>query len=138
MIGTPDRLTGDDLLAFAGIPPAVALAIPKEQQFAEKVHAYTFPWSGRVNTRTKDLVDLVMLVERGIPDAAAIRAALVVTFVVRGTHPLPEALAAPPDAWYVEFVLMATEAGTSTTDYMVAFELLERFWTENELSRAVA
>lgn len=51
VVGEPERLTGDDLLDFAGIGPAVAFAIPKAQQFAEKVHAYTFPcgWGGRPN-----------------------------------------------------------------------------------------
>jgi hypothetical protein len=70
LAGEPERLAGDDLLAFAGIPPAAVMAISRPQQFAEKLHAYTFPWAGRLNTRTKDLVDLVLLIERGIPDAA--------------------------------------------------------------------
>ena len=47
LVGEPERIVGDDLLSFAGIPPAAVLAISKPQQFAEKVHAYTFPWSGR-------------------------------------------------------------------------------------------
>src|SRR4029077_10903350 len=89
----PERLTGDDLLEFAGIAPTVVLAIPKPQQFAEKAHAYTFPWSGRPNTRTKDLVDLVLLIERGLPDVERIRAALAVIFGTRGTHLLPAELA---------------------------------------------
>ena len=55
VVGAPERLTGDDLLGFAGIEPATVLAIAKAQQFAEKVHAYTFPWAGRVNTRHRAL-----------------------------------------------------------------------------------
>lgn len=35
VFGEPERLTGDDILGFAGIEPAVALAIPRPQQFAE-------------------------------------------------------------------------------------------------------
>ncbi len=60
VLGEPERLGGDDLLAFAGVAPASVLALPRAQHFAEKVHAYTFPWVGRTNTRTKDLVDLVL------------------------------------------------------------------------------
>lgn len=71
-IGEAERLTGDDLLAFAGIDPVEVLAIPEPQQFAEKIHAYTFPWKGRVNTRTKDLVDLILLIERGAVDVAGV------------------------------------------------------------------
>ena len=35
VVGSPERLTGDDVLEFAGIEPASVLAIPKSQQFAE-------------------------------------------------------------------------------------------------------
>ena len=88
-VGEPERLTGDDLLWFAGVGPATVLAISKAQQFAEKLHAYTFPWSGRLNTRTKDLVDLVLLIELGRLEVGDIRSALLATFSARGTHPLP-------------------------------------------------
>lgn len=130
VVGEPERLTGDDLLDFAGINPAVALAIPKPQQFAEKVHAYTFPWQGRLNTRTKDLVDLVLLIERGPPAAADLRAAVAATFAARGTHPVPGGLPPPPDAWRVDFPGMATEAGLSAADLREAFAVLDRFWAE--------
>jgi hypothetical protein len=136
LVGEPERLAGDDLLSFAGIPPAAVMAISKPQQFAEKLHAYTFPWSGRLNTRTKDLVDLVLLIERGIPDAARIRSALRATFAARGTHPLPASLNAPPGAWAVDFPAMAIEAGLSTSDYLEAFSILEAFWTAGALGPA--
>src|SRR5438445_510711 len=88
VVGDPEQLTGDDLLDFAGIGPAKVLAIPKPVQFAEKAHAYSFPWSGRLNTRTKDLVDLLLLIERGPLDLEQLRLALKATFETRGTHPL--------------------------------------------------
>jgi hypothetical protein len=133
VMGEPERLTGEDLLAFAGIGPATALAIPTAQQFAEKLHAYTFPWSGRRNTRTKDLVDLVLLIERNPPEAAALRGALAATFSTRATHPLPRALPPPPEEWGTEFVGMAREAGLSTTDYLEAFARLDGFWLTHRL-----
>lgn len=64
LTGVPEQLTGEAVLEFAGIPAAMVLAVPKAQQFAEKVHAYTFPWQDRTNTRTKDLVDLALFIER--------------------------------------------------------------------------
>ena len=134
LVGAPELLVGDDLLAFAGIGPAAVLAIPKSQQFAEKLHAYTFPWAGRLNTRTKDLVDLVLLIERGLPDIAQIRTALLTTFTTRGTHPLPKSLPPPPVAWGREFPGMAEEAGLSTREYLEAFAILERFWDEHSLA----
>lgn len=134
LVGEPERLAGDDLLSFAGIGPASVLAIPKAQQFAEKLHAYTFPWSGRTNTRAKDLVDLVLLIERVPPAAGDVRRALAATFTTRATHPLPKALPPPPDAWATEFSGMAAEAGLSTTDYLDAFAVVERFWAVHGLS----
>jgi hypothetical protein len=133
VVGEPDRLVGDDLLQFAGIGPVTALAIPTAQQFAEKVHAYTFPWSGRLNTRTKDLVDLVVLIERGLPDPDDIRTALQATFSTRGTHLLPAKLVPPPKEWAADFTLMAHEAGISTGDYLDAFLKLGAFWTHHAL-----
>lgn len=136
IVGEPEKLTGDDLLDFAGLSPAVAYAIPRAQQFAEKVHAYTFPWSDRVNTRTKDLVDLVLLIERGTLDVGGVRAALAATFDTRHTHPLPEHLLPPPDDWAIDFPGMAEEAGLSTTEHLAAYATLSEYWELNMLGKS--
>jgi hypothetical protein len=134
IIGGPERLDGDDLLAFAAIPPPIALAIPKAQQFAEKVHAYTFPWTDRENTRSRDLVDMVLLIERGELDHYAVRRAVHETFAHRRGHEVPPALSPPPRAWAAEFPAMAAEAGISTTDLDKAFSILESYWSQFRLS----
>jgi Nucleotidyl transferase AbiEii toxin, Type IV TA system len=131
LVGDPERILGDDLLSFAGIPPAEVLAISKPQQFAEKVHAYTFAWKDRLNTRTKDLVDLVLIIERGLPNAPEIQSVLTITFAARATHPIPERLQPPPETWARDFPAMAIEAGLSTSDYLEAFSLLDAYWTAN-------
>lgn len=128
LTGSPDSLYGEDLLAFAGIAPATALAIPRAQQFAEKIHAYTYPWTDRTNTRSRDLVDLLLLLERDAPDAVDIRAAVNATFSARHTHPIPELLAAPPSAWVDEFAAMAAEVRLLTTDLDAGFAKLLAFW----------
>jgi hypothetical protein len=87
VFGETETLIGDDLIGFAGIEPAQARAIPKAQQFAEKVHAYTFPWTDRENTRSRDLVDLVLLIERGDLDPAVIRDAVVETSIAYRRRP---------------------------------------------------
>jgi hypothetical protein len=128
VIGEPETLTGEGLLAFAGLEPARVLAIPRTQQFAEKVHAYTFPWTDRVNSRSKDLVDVVLLIEMGLLDLAKVRAALEGTFATRNTHVLPKSLPRPPESWRADFATMAAEARLSTTDYLEGFAIFERFW----------
>lgn len=135
VIGTPDQLIGDDILDFAGIRPAHAWAIPRAQQFAEKVHAFTFPWNDRLNTRTKDLVDLVLMIERGPPSPAELQSALRATFSTRATHPLPDTLPSPPDHWAVDFPTMAAEAGLSTADLVAGFQIVQAFWSAHSLGK---
>jgi hypothetical protein len=56
-------LEGRDWLGFAGIAKARLPAISREEQFAEKLHAYTLPRTGRPNTRVKDFVDMLLLMD---------------------------------------------------------------------------
>lgn len=128
VLGAPEQLVGGDFLAFAGLQPAVALAIPRAQQFAEKAHAYTFRWTDRENTRTKDLVDMLLLIERGALDPGELQAALRATFETRDTHALPPELPRPPAAWKDDFAAPAAEAGLSTADLAAAFDLVASFW----------
>lgn len=104
-----ETLSGRDWLGFAGIASANFLAVSPEEQFAEKLHAYTLPRSGRENSRVKDLVDLVLLIERTRLDTVRLPAAIRETFRRRKTHEVPPALIAPPASWTRPFAEMAAE-----------------------------
>jgi hypothetical protein len=104
-------LEGRDWLGFAGLPKAKMPAISREEQFAEKLHAYTLPRQGRPNTRFKDLVDLVLLSVSGTLDAARVRESITATFRRRATHPVPATLPPPPEAWREPFAELASECG---------------------------
>ncbi len=106
-----ESITAPDWLAFANVPAPKVSAISKEQQFAEKLHAYTLPRQSRQNSRVKDLVDLVLLIELGQLNMTRIKSALVATFERRGTHPLPKEFPDPPKDWGHPFKLLAEEAG---------------------------
>jgi hypothetical protein len=58
-------IEGRDWLGFGGIMPPSFPILSREQQFAEKLHAYSLPRGKRVNTRTKDLIDMVLLINQG-------------------------------------------------------------------------
>ena len=81
-----------------------------EQQFAEKLHAYTLPRSN-MNTRVKDLVDMVLLFESGKLKPLATAEAFKLTFERRSTHEIPLSLTAPPADWQLPFDSMASECG---------------------------
>jgi Nucleotidyl transferase AbiEii toxin, Type IV TA system len=95
-------------LEFAGIKGPRVLMIPREQQFAEKLHAYTLPRS-TANSRVKDLVDLALLIESGGLATERIQEAVSLTFQRRGTHVLPSVLLPPPADWKRRFEALAEE-----------------------------
>jgi hypothetical protein len=121
-----ESLSGRDWLGFAGIASAIFPAVSPEEQFAEKLHAYTLPRVGRENTRVKDLVDLVLLIERTKLDAASLPKAIRETFRRRNTHEIPVALASPPASWSRPFGEMAGECGIAA-DMEEHFGMVQQF-----------
>jgi len=86
-----------------------------------------------VNTRTKDLVDLVLLIERGRLKPDEVQEALHPTFLRRNTHPLPVDSSPPPESWRIDFPPMAVEARLSTEVVQEAFAILTTYWSANQL-----
>lgn len=128
VVSEPEWVKGHDLLAFAGIPPARIALLPREQQFAEKLHAYTLPRGGNLNSRVRDLIDLVLLIEQGLPDAPVVFKAVRATFHRRRAHPVPEVLEPPPQTWEGPFSQLAEDIGLDHKQARSAFEVLFKFW----------
>ncbi len=84
-----DRIVGEDWLGFAGIPTIAVPTLSTEQHWAEKLLAYTLPRDGATSSRVKDLVDLVLLIERQSMSPTRINVAVAATFARRGTHAVP-------------------------------------------------
>jgi hypothetical protein len=127
-----ESLSGRDWLGFAGVASTVFRAVSPEEQFAEKLHAYTLPRVGRENTRVKDLVDLVLLVERTSMNAARLPKAIGETFQRRKTHEIPPALASPPASWSKPFSEMAVECGLEPK-MEKQFEVVAQFFSSLSL-----
>ncbi len=134
VIGEPEPLTGEDFFEFAGLSAARALAIPKAQQFAEKIHALTYPWTDRTNTRVKDLIDLVVLVEHGALEPEQVRAAVTATFAARKTHAVPARLPDAPDSWEREFASLASEVGLALPDAAAATAIVRGYWDSHGIA----
>jgi len=115
-----------DWLAFAQILPPRVPMVSREQQFAEKLHAYTLPRPVSPNSRVRDLVDTVLLIESGTLSREKVREALTSTFERRATHDLPGTLTAPPDDWEGPFRALAEECRL-TVSLAQAFKVLRRF-----------
>lgn len=104
-----------DWLGFAGLDAPRIPMIQSEQQFAEKLHAYTLPREGAANSRVRDLVDLSLLVRSGIIDDARVAEAIRRTFARRGTHAVPQILTEPPESWSAPFAALAGECSLGSS-----------------------
>jgi hypothetical protein len=135
VIDDPDWVEGRSWLSFVGISPARIALFPLAQQFAEKVHAYTFPWQDRDNTRVKDLVDLVLLVTSVVLAPDRLRRALKVTFEIENTHPLPARLPTPPPDWAEPYAALARDLGLPALTMTEAYAYLDSIWQEWDLGR---
>ena len=135
-VGVGDAVTGEsewvlghDMLSFAGIPPTKIALLPKEQHFAEKIHAYTSQRGNVPNSRTRDLIDMVILIQKGLSKKKTLEA-LKATFNRRGTHTIPKALESPPDKWELPFKNLAEETGLEPKAMNAAFAVVTDFWNE--------
>lgn len=123
-----ELLEGHDWLGFAGIAAAKMSAMSREEQFAEKLHAYSLPREGRPNSRVKDLVDLLLLVESGSLDPERVGQCIQTTFRRRDNHPVPVSLEPPPQTWAGRYAEMASKCGLSQ-DVEVAFSCVAKFFS---------
>lgn len=108
--------------------------IAREQQFAEKLHAYTLPRNS-ANSRVKDLVDMTLLIASGGLDRRRVADALHLTFERRGTHALPVSLIPPPADWQVPFRALAQECRL-TGDLAAVFAEVQEFLNEVRAQRS--
>ena len=122
-------IEGRDWLGFAGIASPSLYMIPREQQFAEKLHAYTLPRQGATNSRVRDLVDMVLLIHSGTLGEAQVAEAIRVTFDRRGTHAVPNLLPQPPTDWQKPYEALAKECGLSGA-VDSAFAILDAYLSE--------
>jgi hypothetical protein len=119
---------GDDVLQFAGIEPAYAAMLPTEQHFAEKIHAYSYPRDKRPFSRMRDLVDLVLLIEQGLPDKRLVLSAVKATFKRRDSHDIPEILEIPPEVLGSSYEQLAEDCGVTKKTMAEAFSFVQDYW----------
>jgi hypothetical protein len=124
-----DEIHGEDWLGFAGITPVAVPALSVEQHWAEKFHAYTHPREGRINTRVKDLIDLVLHIERETLASDRVLASIDATFIRRRTHEIPRELPLPPSEWERPFAALSQECQLTYTP-LTAHAEVNRFWSE--------
>lgn len=124
-----ERLPIPNSLAFDGYPDHAFETVGAAQHVAEKLHALTRDY-GRENTRTRDLIDLVLFIRSGLVTPATVGPAVELVFHERGSHPVPLELADPPPAWDAPYRRMASEIGLAVATVPAAMALVRDFWAQ--------
>lgn len=128
VVGSPEWASGEEFFSFAGISPARFRILPVAQQFAEKVHSYTLPRRGGINSRVKDLVDLILILDKDALAPELAKPAIKATFDRRGTHDIPVTIPAAPPTWTSSFTAMAKEANISESTVEGAVARVNHYW----------
>jgi len=123
-----EDLTGSDLLSFAGIPPPSIRATSRAQHLAEKVHAVTRPYNESVSSRVKDLADIVLLMNLGLPDPPEVIRAVKEIFAARQSHEVPKRIAHPPATWAPSYGAMAQELDLKEQTLDSAIARVNDYW----------
>lgn len=111
-VAEPEMIQTTGLLEFAGIERVQVRVISVEQHIAEKVHAYSRTYrSGTVNSRAKDLADLLLIASLDRPRADRLGEAVRRIFSARGTTSVPIYLPPPPESWLTPYRELAGELG---------------------------
>ncbi len=101
--------------------------IDRRQHFAEKLHALTRDYGDRPSSRVKDLADLLILIEDGLPPDDDLLAAVQDVFEVRASHDVPDRIPSPPSSWQTQYEPYVRELDLDATDVDVAHQRLDEF-----------
>lgn len=133
-IGATSRAVFPALLAFAGLLPVEVELVAPAQHFAEKLHAYTRDYGERPNTRVRDLVDMVLLIDEGLePDVRCVRI-VEHLFKVRGTHPVPNEVPDPPAGWESGYATLSAHLEIAESTLEMAVARVRAFWARTMTS----
>jgi hypothetical protein len=114
---------------------ASILAVDIPQHAAEKFHALCLTFlDGRQNTRVKDLLDIVLLIEAELLPHPRLAERITAVFLIRDGGSPPETLPTPPASWRSDYTLLASTTGATTSDLDAAFALASDLFHKNRLS----
>ena len=125
-----ERIALPNSLAFAGAASHEVEIIDLHRHAAEKLHGMLRVVADRENTRVRDLVDLVILIEHELLDTARLAAAVREVWAERDGAPPPSALPRLPPGWPERYERLANEHGVHTASFSTANAVLTTLWNE--------
>lgn len=123
-----ERVLLHNLLEFADLKSRTVELIDINRHAAEKFHALTREYDDRPNSRVRDLIDLVLLLENDYLDATRCCDTIEATFTQRDTHSIPNELADPPPAWAAHYATLTEDLDVEAKSLDTAMQLVRSFW----------
>ncbi len=124
-----DGLDAVAVRPLLGGEPFSVRSVGVPRHAAEKLHAYARIYAHeRPSSRVKDLVDLALLIERGLVEPATFARAVEAVFAERDADCPPRDLPDPPGDWRAPFASMAAEVDLSERTLDGAAGLVRRFY----------
>jgi hypothetical protein len=123
-----DKLAIPSSLAFAGIPAVEVEAVDIHRHAAEKFHGMLRDFGERENSRVRDLVDLTILLERGLLVPEQTAAAVRTVWLERNNTEPPHDLPQLPESWPDRYRRLAASHGVEIPPYLVAVAHVSQLW----------
>ncbi len=132
----PREMKTKDWLDFSDIKPSVIKIISLEQQIVEKLHAYSLP-PIESNSRVKDLIDLILLINKNTLNIDQLMFILKRIFHIRKTHKIPIELPRPPSSWTASYEKLR-KVCRIRDDLFQGFDKVNNFYLELLKKNALA
>lgn len=117
-------------LAFAEVDAPVIEIIDVQRHAAEKLHALARDFGDRENTRVRDLVDVVILVEHHLLDRQQLAVATRAVWRERNGELPPAGLPPLPHNWAPRYDQLAAEHDLAAATFAEAVALVTATWAE--------
>lgn len=125
-----DTLAVPNSLDFAGIPSVNVEAIDIHRHAAEKFHGMLRDFGERENSRVRDLLDLVILLEHDLLTPAKTATAVRTVWLERDRSEPPKELPPLPESWPDRYERIAIDQGIDVQSYPAAAARVAQLWTQ--------
>jgi Nucleotidyl transferase AbiEii toxin, Type IV TA system len=116
-------------LAFAGIDAPAIEIIDVHRHAAEKFHGMLKDFGEHENSRVRDLIDLVILIEHHLLDPSRLAAAVEQVWREREGSAPPAQLPVLPPGWPHRYEQIAADHHLGADSFDAAFDLVSSLWT---------
>ena len=123
-----DHVELPSLLDFAGVPASVVEIIDIHRHAAEKLHAMTRDFGDRQNSRLRDLVDLVLMLEHEMLTPALLAARTTDVWAEREKSNPPPDFPPLPESWANRYGPLTEQLDIDTRSYPSAVAIVADIW----------